>query len=145
MNYDKCVVLIESWQIQCCGASFEIGDKIEWIVRKYRKNSEMTGSMIEYYYENHDSEWEKLFKAIGTVDKINAMFCRYEKRPNERGNKKGFVNYPIYEKSIDVNVAYGSTDDGWHEDIDGLEFGEYEVTLRDCVIVPAKETEVTFS
>ena len=145
MNYEKCVIVIEYWQMQCCGTSFKPGDKVEWILHKYGKQSDVTGNMIEYFYEHHSSEWEKLFKAIGTVDKIEALFCRYEKRPNEYGNKTGYVNYPIYEKAIIVDVAYGCADDGWHDDIGELEFGEYEVTLRDCIIVPAKESEVTFS
>ena len=146
MNYEKCVIAIEDWQIQCCGTTFKLGDKVEWLLQKYDKRSEVTDEMVEYYYEHHSSEWKELFKAIGTVDRIKALYCRYEKRPNEYGNKQGFVNYPIYEKAVDVDVGYGSADDdGWHDDIDGLEFGEYEVTLRDCVIVPARKSEVTFS
>lgn len=141
-----CVIIIEDWQMQCCGATFKIGDKVKWIAHKYEKPSEVTGRMVEYYYEHHSSEWQELFKAEGVVAEIKALFCRYEERPNPYGDKKGVLRYPIYEKAVDVDFAYGcADDDGRYEDIDGLEFGEYEVVLRDCVIRPAKESEITFS
>jgi len=140
MNYKKCVIAIDDWQMQCCGTPFKLGDDVEWILHRHGKKSKLTDNMVEFYYEHHSSEWENLFKATGAVDKIEALFCRYEKRPNEHGNKKGFVNYAIYEKALNVDAA-----DGWHGDVDGLKFVAYEVTLRDCVIVPAKKTEVTFS
>jgi len=145
-KYEKCVIVIEDWQMQCCGTSFKLGDRVDWLVAKYGKRSEVTESDIDYYYEHHSSEWEKLFKAKGTVAKIQAMYCRLEARPNEFGNKQGMVNYRIYEKAVEVDTAYGCGDDeGWHDDIDGLEFGEYELTLHNCDIAPAKQSEVTFS
>jgi len=141
-----CVIAIEDWQMQCCGTTFTVGEKVEWIVHELGKPSEVTGRMVEYYYEQHSSDWQKLFRAVGVVTEIKALYCSYEQRPNEYGNKQGFVRYPIYEKAVDVDTAYGCADsDGWYEDIDGLEFIEYEVTLRDCAIRPAKESEVTFS
>ena len=141
-----CVIAIEDWQIQCCGTSFKVGDKVEWIVHEYGKPSDVTVRMVEYYYEHHSSDWQKLFKAVGIVAEIKALFYSYEERPNQYGNKQGVVRHRVYEKAVDVEFAYGSADDdGWHEDIDGFEFGEYEVTLRDCTIRPARESEVTFS
>jgi hypothetical protein len=135
----KCIIAVEDWQMQCCGTPFRVGDSVDWIVHKCGKPSEVTDRMVEYYYEHHSSEWQELFRAEGIVDEIKALFCRLELRPSEYGNHS-LVNYRVYETAIEVESA-----DGWDEDVDGLEFGEYEVTLRDCVVRPAQKAEVTFS
>jgi hypothetical protein len=137
-------ICVEDWQIQCCGTTFKVGDRVKWIVHEYGKLSEVTGKVMGYYYEHHSSDWEKLFKAEGVVAEIKALFCSYKERPNPYENKKGTLHYRVFEKAVDVELAYGS-DKGWPEGIDELEFGEYEVTLRDFNVRPAKKSEVTFS
>jgi hypothetical protein len=140
MNEDKnrCVISIENWQFQCCGTPFHVDEKVDWIVHKWGKQSDLTNNIVEFYYEHHSSEWKELYRATGIAEKIEALFCSYELRPNPHGS--GNVRYAVNEKYIEVKSA-----DGWDKNIGNLEFNEYEVTLRDCVIRPAKEEEITFS
>lgn len=30
LKMESCVVSYDSWQMQCCGDPFSVGDKIEW-------------------------------------------------------------------------------------------------------------------
>ena len=59
----KCTVFYESWQLECCGKAFSIGDIVKWFVDL---------GTIDYCYEAHDENWEKLFvrKALKRKSKI---------------------------------------------------------------------------
>ena len=30
----ECMVFYESWQMECCGIAFSLGDTVKWLVRK---------------------------------------------------------------------------------------------------------------
>jgi len=118
----NCVIAVESWQMQCCGNPFRIGENVEWFVCKYEETSVITGCFLEYIYEAHGSDWQGIFKITGAVAGIKALFCSYEQRPSPYKNG-AVVNYPVYERAIDVEYA-----DGWDAAVDGLEFNCYELT-----------------
>lgn len=31
---DTCIVFYESWQMECCGKAFFVGDTVKWLVSK---------------------------------------------------------------------------------------------------------------
>ena len=140
-NKSKCVVVVSCWQIQCCGTPFQVGDKVEWLVLKYKEvnTKPRSGAEVEYYYEFHSSDWKKLYKITGIVDELNAEYYSLELRPPTEKLPKGSKEL-IYKKTVKITKA-----DIWEKDIDGLEFEAYIVTLRDFTILPAKQEEVTFS
>jgi len=139
-NNSKCIVHIEDWQFQCCGIPFKVGDSIEWIIHKLDCDYKIiSNSGAEYYYEHHSSDWQTLLKIKGIVDEIKAEYFSLKLFPNQTENHN-YTYHRVYKTSLNVEYA-----DGHDEDIDGLEFGSYIVTLRDFTILPAKQNEVTFS
>jgi hypothetical protein len=124
---EKCMVLIESWQIQCCGEPFKIGDNIKWSVTKWMKDLEAPLTDIDYCYENHGGNGKPLFELTGLVKKIKALYYKHETRIDPKNNCE--IGYRIYEKTVEIVAA-----DGWEKDIDGLKFGDYVVVLQDYSI-----------
>lgn len=71
----KCTVFYESWQLECCGKAFSIGDIVKWFVYKIEREQILAPvdlGTIDYCYEAHDENWEKLFvlKALKRKSKI---------------------------------------------------------------------------
>ena len=71
----KCTVFYESWQLKCCGKAFSIGDIVKWFVYKIEREQILAPvdlGTIDYCYEAHDENWEKLFvrKALKRKSKI---------------------------------------------------------------------------
>ena len=139
IHKEFCVVSIEDWQMLCCGTPFSIGDKVKWLVHKWENVSEATGKAIEFYYESHSDKWRDLFTISGNVDEINALFCSIEPHPNPAENHN-CSHHRVYRSYKSIKYA-----DGWDKSDDGIELGSYEVALSDCIICPAKKSEVTFS
>jgi hypothetical protein len=133
MKLEKCVVSYEDWQMQCCGDPFKIGDSIKWPVYKWVKtdnqgtDDSLTG--VDYIYEAHDTRLpSEMLSLMGVVVDIKADYYRTEMllHPRIKNGQRPVLTY-VYEKSYDISVA-----DGRDKDIDGLEFGSYRITLRDC-------------
>ena len=88
---------------------------------------------IDYSYEHHSSEWQKLFKITGKVKQIKTLYC---KRANgQKANDRKITSYKTYM----VEKA-----DVWDENIGEYKFSGYIVVLEDVSIASAKESEVTF-
>ena len=131
----ECNVFYESWQMQCCGMPFSVGEKIEWIVDKITTiNTPVEIGNIDYCYEAHSSEYIKLYVLEGVVKKINVLYERYE----QSSDKNYYV--PVDGKLINAKTA-----DGEEEDIDDLKISGYIVKLHDCSVRRAKRKEVTFN
>jgi len=122
------MVYIESWQMQCCGKPFKIGDRIEWTACKWEDDWVDPIGKIDYIYENHNVSGKALYTLIATVSEIKAQYYTTELRPSPRLNNAE-LPHMVYVKAIDVTEA-----DGWDEDAEGLDFGSYMVSLVDCVI-----------
>ena len=135
---DKCAVFIKNWQMQCCGNPFSVGDSVEWLAGKfdepwtYHKDVEA----VDYFYEHHSSEWEKLFKVIGRVTKITACYGILTPDPNGP-TEANHIRTPGIMQPV-------TKADGWDEDIGEQELDAYIVCLEDARIAPAKKSEVTF-
>lgn len=74
-------IYYENWQMDCCGESFSIGDKVEWNCAQYDDDFLVKA---DYLFESHLSSD---FEISGIVSEIYAVKYEYE-------NRKG-VNYPI--------------------------------------------------
>ena len=50
---DNCIIYYESWQLQCCGRPFSVGDKVELtcIMPQYYKNAH--GIMLNFEEDHH--------------------------------------------------------------------------------------------
>jgi hypothetical protein len=127
-----CTVYVEDWQMQCCGTPFKIGDSISWTVIEYSDSIGYRDQHCksDFYYENHSSaqQSEQLYNLTATVVSIKACYYTVEYSPIE-GKEKCQMGHWIYAKSIDVTEA-----DGRDADIDGLQFGSYNVKLIDVSI-----------
>lgn len=50
---NTCNIFYQSWQIQCCGKPFRIGDVVLWSCTKTDKPHKMKGFLIDYEEEHH--------------------------------------------------------------------------------------------
>lgn len=48
-----CNIFYESWQIQCCGEPFRLGQKIRWTCKQKEKPHNIWGNKIDYFEEHH--------------------------------------------------------------------------------------------
>ena len=136
----NCVVAVSDWQMQCCGEPFKIGGTVEWLLHRYGKPSEIYDGLVDYYYDHHTDKWRELYKAVGVVGRIMALYYKIEPPSEDKRGTPEFVSRCIYKKAVEVNEA-----DGWEDDDGDLKFRGYEVYLSNCTIRPAEKYEVTFS
>ena len=66
----ECTIFYESWQMQCCGTEFKIGDVIEWIVCT-SENFTPANINIDYFYEAHSNKWKTLFVCLVQYQRYN--------------------------------------------------------------------------
>ena len=135
---DKCMVLVESWQMQCCGDPFNLRDTVDWLVKKWDSSwaFNITLGMIDSIYEYHSSEWQKLFKITGKVTQITALYCSFIPDPDDPKEIKQIRKYGEKYPVINAN--------GWEKNIGTQKFTDYIVWLENVIVAPAKESEVTF-
>jgi len=134
---EKCTVEIEAWQIQCCGEPFKIGDTIKWLVAKWGETmlSYPEAGIMDYYYEHHSSEHEKLFLITGVVMGINSMYCRFIPVPD---NSKRLIRASGYTKPVAEAII-------WEKKIKSHRFDGYIVRFDDAKIHPAQKKDVAYS
>ena len=129
---DDCTVYYDSWQIQCCGDPFSVGDMIEWtcIAPSLSKNAH--GRIIDFDEEHHGSATHTI---TGTVSKIIVERSEFPKGKREANYVKAETKY---EEILHA--------DGWEseiEDDDTTErtFWGYIVELKDVIVKPIKYDE----
>lgn len=113
---DKCTVLIESWEMQCCGTPFKVGDTVNWTV------FEIEGDAGDYCYSNHHYESTGILEIEGIVIGIAAIYNSHEKKIAE-----------------DVNCA-----DGYNDEREGKDLISYCVCLENAVINDLPEDKNDF-
>lgn len=74
-------VYYESWQMDCCGTPFGIGDTVEW---RCDKADDSFLIKADYYYEAHDIVD---YVVTGKVVQIQMVKCEYKEKNN--------IRYPI--------------------------------------------------
>ncbi|MDD6990502.1 MAG: hypothetical protein PUI48_01595 [Oscillospiraceae bacterium] len=131
----KCIVFYESWQLECCGTPFSIGDSVKWLVDKTEHlNTPVDVGTINYCYEAHSKDWQKLFVLEGKVETIKILYELF--RPSEEN--------PRFLIAVDGKMIDAAKAEGFDKDIDNMKSSGYIVLLNECTIRPAKKEEVTF-
>lgn len=99
MESKKCKVFYDSWQMDCCGDPFAVGDLITWTVfEASNMNSNFFDfSTVDYYCENHSS-YQKLFLIQGKIERIFILYQKYEVLNNNSQFKK-----PVKSELIESN------------------------------------------
>ena len=102
---DKCVVYYESWQIQCCGNPFAVGEKVRWSVRLPKEESLRNGMKVDFFEEHHIGQTHIL---KGTVTGIFAV----------RGelSKKDMPKECICYEKVDKIYEELQSADGWESE-----------------------------
>ncbi len=129
---DKCVVYYESWQLQCCGDPFAVGEKVWWKVRIPEEESICNGTKVDFYEEHHIRHTHTV---KGTIIKIIA----------ERSEllKGDMVEECVsYEKSDKIYEELQAAD-GWESEMRSDEttlraFWGYVVELKDVTVKQLK-------
>lgn len=109
-------VWIDSWQMQCCGRRFAVGDQVVWTLvpdpdLDYPESvlgEDMAGS-ITHREEHHGGLPDDASITAATVRSISAIFCDYGPAPD------GKTLYPI---SGTQAVKLKDSADGWEDETD---------------------------
>lgn len=129
----KCIVFYESWQMECCGTPFSIGDTVKWLVYKAEKlNTPVDVGEIHYCYEAHSSDWQNIFVLEGKVETIKILYQKYVPSAN---NSRLLV--PVDGKIIEIESAKG-----FDKKFNDMESSGYIVELNEYAIRPAQKEEV---
>lgn len=134
---NKCAVFYDSWQLECCGRPFGIGDTVKWLVLEVGDdglNSPVDMGRVDYCYEAHSCEWQELFMLEGRVERIQTLYQKYEPSKDN----------PRYLVPTGGMLADAQRADGFEEDIDDLKATGYLVDICDYTVRPARKEEVTF-
>lgn len=71
--------------MECCGTAFSIGNTVKWFVCKTDQlNASIDVGEINYCYEAHSSDWNKLFVLEGKVEEIKILYQKYA--PSDRNS-----------------------------------------------------------
>lgn len=121
-------VLYETWQMQCCGDPFKIGDEIKWLVIKSPEELRVPeGVTADYCYEAHSEEWKKISVLTGKVAKIDILYEKFE---------NGI--------SVGDKIVKAESVDGYDGEIADYSETAFLVSLTDITLREAKRSEVTF-
>ena len=131
----KCIVFYESWQMECCGKAFSIGDTVKWLVYKTEQiNTPVDIGRINYYYEAHSSDWQNLFVLEAKVETIKVLYHKY----------KPTVSNPRLLVPVNGELVEAERAEGFDKKLNDMEASGYVVGLNEYAIRPAKREEVTF-
>ena len=121
----ECRIYYESWQLQCCGDPFSVGEKVEWTCAEPGESKYAHGLPLDFVEEHH-LEWTHL--VTGTITKIVI-----ERSETPKSDK------PIIFEEVEVireDIRYA---DGWEGEVgddDSIEYvlWGYIVELNDVTI-----------
>lgn len=126
---NKCTVFYESWQMECCGKAFSIGDTVKWTVYETDcLDTPFDIGKIDYCYEAH-TEWNQLLVLEGKVERIKILYYKY--MPSE-GNPK--LRIPVSGKLVESGIAQG-----FEDKLDDMEVNGYVVLLSEYNLRPAEK------
>lgn len=122
--FDTCNIYYESWQIQCCGDPFKVGDVIHWTCKPVTEPRECNGMQILFNEEHHDRETHEI---TGVVVDIWAENTCVPKDPSVKS-----YDYKVLPKTLTLLVEADGFEsvrkdtEDWH-----YIFWGYVVTLKD--------------
>lgn len=89
-------VFMDEWQFECCGESFAVGDRVEWLLVPVEDRgwfTDLLGSELaeelDFREEHHGGAPEGSVPTAGTVGSIRAAFQRYV--PRLKGDRTRYV------------------------------------------------------
>ncbi len=133
VHYGECTLYYESWQIQCCGEPFAVGEKVTWtcIIPSEFKNAH--GIIVDFEEEHHGFATHSI---TGIVDKIIAERSEFPKG-------KRIVHYheakTIKEEILEANGYESELKD---DEATERTFWGYIVTLRDAMVKPLANDKI---
>lgn len=93
-------IYYESWQMDCCGTPFAIGDTVKW---DCVKSDDDWIIKADYYYEAHE---KCHFIITGKVAEIYGVNCEYEQRDDGMFYPIAYQTTPIQQvKEFMTDVA----------------------------------------
>lgn len=126
-HYEECKLYYESWQLQCCGDPFAVGDKVDWTCAMPTEYKNAHGIILDFEEEHHGFATHSI---SGTVAQIIAERSEYPKGELVVYYHKAKT---IQEKIVKANGYENDFDSD--EDTDRTLWG-YIVTLKDAVVKP---------
>lgn len=125
---DECTVYYESWQLQCCGDPFSVGDNVEWSC--FQSEYKNAHGIVLDFDENHHGF--AAYSVSGIVNKIIAERSEFPKGKRETW----------YEKAMTIHEEIQHAD-GWESELkddDTTErtFWGYIIELKDVIVKPLK-------
>ena len=130
-HYDECSLYCDSWQIQCCGAPFQVGQKVDWTcICNGIKNAH--GTLIDFQEDHHGFATHSI---CGTIDKIVAERSEFPKG-------KRVVRYEDAQTiKEEISKANGWESEFKDDETTERTFWGYIVTLKDVIVKPLTEEE----
>lgn len=131
-HLDECTLYYESWQIQCCGDPFSVGDKVKWtcIIPENYKNAH--GTIIDFEEEHHGFATHAI---EGIVTKIIA-----ERSEFPRGKREVWY-YKAETIREELQHANGWESDKRDDDTTERTFWGYIVEMKDVTVKPLEERD----
>jgi hypothetical protein len=129
---DECIIYYESWQIQCCGKPFSVGEKVEWTCTFPYDNQNAHGIIIDFTEEHHGFPTHSI---TGTVTKILAERSEFPKGEKEVWYERA--------QTIQEELQHADGKESVKEDDDSTErtFWGYIVELHDVTVKPLVEDD----
>ncbi|MDG4772993.1 DUF6578 domain-containing protein [Solwaraspora sp. WMMD792] len=129
-------VWLDSWQMQCCGEPFALGDEVAWTLHDPNVEwlSEVLGAdlagRVDAAEEHHGGVAASVSVTVGTVASIQTAHCRYAPHADGPDN----YLYPVPGSGA---VSAVSSADGWPPESEDLRFVGYVVQLTGVRTRPA--------
>ncbi len=132
LKMDVCTIYYQSWQIQCCGNPFSVGDKVKWTCVKPKEKCKNAHGITINFEEDHHGQATHII--TGIITKIIA----------ERSEVAKEVKVICYDKTKIIREELQQAD-GWESDYDDDNdtkrfFWGYIVELKDVTLKRLKAT-----
>jgi len=129
---DSCTIYYDSWQLQCCGEPFSVGEKVEWTCKMPEGFKNAHGVIIDFEEDHHGFATHTI---TGNVAKITAERSEFPKGKRE-----------VWYEKVDVIRDELQHADGWESELKDDEttertFWGYIVELKDVVVKPMENTK----
>lgn len=132
LKMESCKIYYSSWQIQCCGDPFSVGDNIEWtcLIPK-KKYADCHGIKMDFLEDHHGEETHTI---IGTVTKIIAERSEFD------ANENAIIYEDVDIIREELQHADGCESEFKSDDVVHRCFWGYIVELKDVTLkkIPSK-------
>lgn len=119
---------VDGWQLECCGDPLRVGESVD-VVTTTEVDREFLGVVlgesdaagITDYDDRHGSDLEDADRLVGTIERIEAVWCRYELR--------GRMMQPVAD-TAKVVAQHEATGHELSPEGEQREFVGYVITVR---------------